>query len=193
MDITQFSTLELNGVSGVCYGKFADGHWSRWIPCGPGESRVRLALPVVIVADTLCNLLSGASLARDGWTVNIFPDSGTISRPGVRDIHLRFVPSTGILYLDLVAHRRQHTDGRLHIPRMRVMDQGQVVRDGRSVVSMAVSAAPRHLIAAADAYALHGITAYHGPAVSGSLQPRAKRCFKYGRESLQRLRTALWR
>ncbi len=35
MDITHFSTLELkNSVDNVCYGKFADGHWSRWIPCG---------------------------------------------------------------------------------------------------------------------------------------------------------------
>jgi hypothetical protein len=60
------------------------------------------------------------------------------------------------------------------MPRMRVRDPGQVVREGRSVVSMAISGAPRHLIAAADAYALHGITAYHGPAVSGSLQPRGQ-------------------
>ncbi len=88
----------------------------------------------------------------------------------------RFVPATAIYYLDLVARRRRHNDGTYdpHIPRMRVMERGQVVRDGRSVVSMAVSAAPRHLSAESDAYALHGMTAYNGPVVSGSRQPRGQ-------------------
>ncbi len=88
-------------------------------------------------------------------------------------MRLRFVSSTAIYYLDLVARRRRRLDGAYdpHIPRMRVRDQGRAVRHDRSVVSMAVSTAPRHLIALADAYALHGIQAYNGPIVGGSLQP----------------------
>ena len=34
MDITHFSTVELNRGGPVRYGKFADGHWARWIPSG---------------------------------------------------------------------------------------------------------------------------------------------------------------
>ena len=74
-------------------------------------------------------------------------------------MHLRFVPSTAMYYVDLVARRRRHSDVEYdqHIPRMRVLEQGQVVQHDRSVVSMAVSMAPRQIITATDAYALHGI------------------------------------
>ncbi len=96
-----------------------------------------------------------------------------MSRPGIRHIHLRFVPSTAIYYLDMVVRRRRQPDGAVdpHRPRMRVRDRGQVIRNDQSVVSMAVSTAPRHLITSADSYVLHGTQAYSGPIVSGFLQP----------------------
>ena len=88
-------------------------------------------------------------------------------------MHLRFVPSTGIHYLDLVAHRRRKPDGTYdaHIPRMRVRDQEQMVRNDQSVLSMAISTAPRHLITMADTYALNGMQAYNGPLLDGPMQP----------------------